>query len=217
MSALPNKRLRRVKDILTMKITFQLNLKAVDNLVKETLELSSLDALKDKNEKILNSKELSFHVDETCNIINKCKNGGICDKVCQCPKGTSGNFCEGIDWCENDRCGLTNGVECLYNETSTLGYCKCKEPKHLYDDNTKTCQECDCGNNGKCIIVGNTKKCICEEGFAEYSFKCKPCDCGFGSISCFFKRGGSKVCNCKEKYALRTYGKSDIQCQRKFI
>ncbi|GFQ81222.1 hypothetical protein TNCT_676111 [Trichonephila clavata] len=29
MSALPKKRLRRVKDILTMKITFQLNLKQV--------------------------------------------------------------------------------------------------------------------------------------------------------------------------------------------
>lgn len=184
----------------------------VDNLKKETTELSSLKSLKDTKENILNSKDLILHEDVTCNEINKCKNGGICNKVCQCPKGTSGNFCEEVDWCENYRCGSTDEVECLYNETSTQGFCKCKKSRHLYDDNTKTCKECDCGYYGECTIMENVKKCNCKKGFAQYKFQCLPCECGFGTIKCLLKAYQKKVCVCEEKYAQRTYW-GNAQCQ----
>ncbi|GFT37184.1 uncharacterized protein NPIL_539421, partial [Nephila pilipes] len=131
-----------------------------------------------------------------CNSTHRCQNGGTCNQVCQCPKGTSGDFCEKVDWCDYDRCGFESGVECLYNKTST--------------------EECNCGDFGECILAYDAKVCICQEGYADYLLNCKRCDCGYASINCSFKSLGGKLCECKEKYAQKTkvesYSEVDAWC-----
>ncbi|GFR07206.1 uncharacterized protein TNCT_528201 [Trichonephila clavata] len=152
-----------------------------------------------------------------CNSTHKCQNGGTCNKVCQCPKGTSGDFCEKVDWCDYDKCGFYfDEVECLYNETSGEGYCNCKRDKHYYEEVTKRCYECNCGDYGECILAYNAKVCICQEGYADYLLKCKRCDCGYASVNCSFKALEGKLCQCKEGYAQKTrvwnYDEVDATC-----
>ncbi|GFS94857.1 uncharacterized protein NPIL_104901 [Nephila pilipes] len=152
----------------------------------------------------------------SCNSTQRCQNGGTCNKVCECPKGTSGDFCETVDWCDYYKCGYTNDVECLYNRTSTEGYCRCKKDKHYYEETTRRCYECDCGPYGECILAYDAKVCICEENYSDYLLKCKRCYCGFDAVNCSFKSGGDKLCHCKEKYAQKTkisgYTEIDAWC-----
>ncbi|GFT83214.1 hypothetical protein NPIL_515791, partial [Nephila pilipes] len=71
-----------------------------------------------------------------------CANGGTCDKItklCHCPKGTAGDFCSDIDWCEDVRCGGWYEVLCVYNRETTMGECKCREENYVYDDKAKKC------------------------------------------------------------------------------
>ncbi|GFY55061.1 uncharacterized protein TNIN_481091 [Trichonephila inaurata madagascariensis] len=151
-----------------------------------------------------------------CNSTHRCQNGGTCNTVCQCPKGTSGDFCEKVDWCDYDKCGFYDDVECLYNKTSGEGYCKCKKDKHYYEDVTKRCYECNCGDYGECIIAYDAKVCICQEGYSDYLLKCKRCDCGYASVNCSFKSLGGRLCQCKEGYAQKTkiwnYDEVDAKC-----
>ncbi|GFY69655.1 uncharacterized protein TNIN_18641 [Trichonephila inaurata madagascariensis] len=139
-----------------------------------------------------------------CNSTHECQNGGTCNKICQCPKGTSGDFCEKVDWCDYDKCGFMDDVECLYNKTSTEGYCKCKKNKHYYEETTRRCYECNCGDFGECILAYDAKVCICQEGYADYLLNCKRCDCGSDALNCSFKSLGKRLCHCKEKYAQKT-------------
>ncbi|GFW01895.1 uncharacterized protein TNCV_3028661 [Trichonephila clavipes] len=68
-----------------------------------------------------------------------CQNGGTCDKVCHCPKGTSGDYCQNVDWCEDFRCGDHYETMCVYNQETTMGECKCRHKNSVYDDNAKNC------------------------------------------------------------------------------
>ncbi|GFT53866.1 tenascin-X [Nephila pilipes] len=137
----------------------------------------------------------------------KCSNGGTCDKItkmCHCPKGTSGDFCSDIDWCEDVRCGGWYEVLCVYNPETTMGECKCREENHVYDDKAKNCFEWHCGPFGSCTYENGSKICKCPEGYSLYDSKCGKCDCGKTESRACTLGYGSKKCHCKKNYAPKT-------------
>ncbi|GBO24827.1 hypothetical protein AVEN_268887-1 [Araneus ventricosus] len=69
-----------------------------------------------------------------------------------------------------------------------------------YSDDNGYCYECDCGSRGTCIFEFMQKKCICDPYTSVKNEKCVDCNCGVNSQLCYFRRDGTKVCNCNFGY-----------------
>ncbi|CAL1288202.1 unnamed protein product [Larinioides sclopetarius] len=88
---------------------------------------------------------------------------------------------------------------------------------------SSTVQECNCGPYGSCEFEYGQKKCHCKSFAIEKNGVCivinttssedttivtstihtstiKDCNCGKNSISCFYTRDGTKICNCDFGY-----------------
>ncbi|GFW01903.1 hypothetical protein TNCV_3028741 [Trichonephila clavipes] len=148
---------------------------------------------------------------------SKCENGGTCNNgTCHCPKGTTGDYCQNVDWCEDFRCGNHYETMCVYDPETTMGKCKCRDYNSVYDDKVKNCFDCDCGPFGNCTFVNGSKICKCPEGYSLYDSKCEKCDCGKDESTLCILRYTYKECRCKKNYSERTgyfpkYGR-DTRC-----
>ncbi|GIZ03001.1 EGF-like domain-containing protein, partial [Caerostris extrusa] len=144
---------------------------------------------------------------QVCNATQMCQNGGTCvqgEQVCACTEDYTGDWCQTPKWCLTTPCGQNDEVLCRWNDTSRKGYCECRKPKHYYIEETRKCYECNCGENGECILAYDAKVCICQEGYADYLLNCKPCNCGSHSTNCSFYSGGEVMCHCEEGYKQKT-------------
>ncbi|GIZ03116.1 uncharacterized protein CEXT_690831 [Caerostris extrusa] len=113
---------------------------------------------------------------QKCNSTKRCQNGGLCntDGVCACSQDYTGPWCETPRWCANTPCGQKgDDVECQWDKKSRKGSCVCKKPKTFYRAEDRSCQECDCGPYGQCLVVDGEKACECKAGYAEDSSRCK--------------------------------------------
>ncbi|GFY70909.1 hypothetical protein TNIN_485161 [Trichonephila inaurata madagascariensis] len=70
--------------------------------------------------------------EKTCKENGDCKNGASCkNNACVCEPGYEGDKCEKIKNCENLECN-TEISECVLDENTNTGMCKCNEVTKLY-------------------------------------------------------------------------------------
>ncbi|XP_054711110.1 protein shifted-like [Uloborus diversus] len=118
----------------------------------------------------------------------RCANGGRCnaEKICECPKGYMGKFCESALCYPN----CMNGGTCV-----SPGICACPDGYQGPHCEGGLCLN-PCLNKGKCI---RKDRCKCTNGYygerCEYS-KCKSVPCLNGG-RCI----GINKCRCKEGYS----------------
>ncbi|XP_054718102.1 neurogenic locus notch homolog protein 1-like [Uloborus diversus] len=150
-----------------------------------------------------------------------CKFEAECEETekghfCSCPKGTSGDFCEKVDKCQNKTelwklCGKSKNVKCSYNVENKDAYCFCDDESQKFNEATKKCTTtCDadtaCFNKGTCPTTEDPAFCKCGEGFS--GDRCEVIDVCTGEnplcgdekdVDCVYDAETDKpVCKCKE-------------------
>ncbi|CAL1296937.1 unnamed protein product [Larinioides sclopetarius] len=161
-------------------------------------------------------KETGFCAEVVCNDTNTCQNGGVCQEgLCKCHEDYAGAWCETPKWCMHSRCmNDRDKVECIWDRAKREGRCECKEPYHIYREEDRSCEKCDCGRDGRCMMTERGEKvCICDKGYADYLLQCKRCDCGYYSTNCSFDWLGKKLCQCVEgrkQQNSKTYWDDDL-------
>ncbi|XP_055944669.1 neurogenic locus Notch protein-like isoform X2 [Argiope bruennichi] len=96
--------------------------------------------------------------------------------------------------------------DCYCGENSKFCYFNWKGDKVCdcypgYSEDDGYCYECDCGPRGKCAFEFRQKKCNCDLYTSVKNGKCVDCNCGVNSQLCYFRRDGTKVCNCNFGYS----------------
>ncbi|GFY11543.1 tenascin-X [Trichonephila clavipes] len=140
----------------------------------------------------------------SCSSDVDCDNGGTCDsnKVCSCKKGTSGDFCDIIEGCNELKCP-EDISECVLDEKSGRGACKCKDINKVYLNGK--CVACrsdgDCKNKGTC---GSDNLCSCKKGTSGDQCQtiagCDELKCNATVSRCQFNETAEKgMCQCYDK------------------
>ncbi|GFR18163.1 hypothetical protein TNCT_200951, partial [Trichonephila clavata] len=150
-----------------------------------------------------------------CREDGDCKNGASCqDNVCLCEPGYEGEKCEKIKNCEELKCDAEIS-DCVLDEKSTTGMCKCKDISKLYYE--KQCVACredgDCKNGALC----QDNVCLCEPGYeGEKCEKIKNCEelkCDTEISDCVLdEKTSTGVCKCKDISKLY-YEKQCVACR----
>ncbi|GFY44809.1 tenascin-X [Trichonephila inaurata madagascariensis] len=161
------------------------------------------------------SKKLYFNhkCEATCKDNKECSKkqcrtfGEGDDKICQCPKGKSGDDCEEIDDCETGKykdCKDDKGT-CGYNDQKETAVCTCEGGKVL-DSTVGFCKascskDDDCKNEGSC---GENKMCSCKNGtsgeLCEIIRGCDELKCTANISECVFNEEEEKgECQCTDK------------------
>ncbi|XP_054719348.1 stabilin-2-like [Uloborus diversus] len=120
-----------------------------------------------------------------CKDHSNCFNEGQCaadvenseNKFCRCEKGTSGDFCLGVDDCLDGslHCGDAENVTCIWDIKMKLAKCDCRN-ELFYEKETQTCIDCKtCGKDyhGCKIAADDAISCLCNEGFIQHGMECK--------------------------------------------
>ncbi|GFR18165.1 hypothetical protein TNCT_200953, partial [Trichonephila clavata] len=150
-----------------------------------------------------------------CREDGDCKNGASChDNVCLCEPGYEGEKCEKIKNCEELKCD-TEISDCVLDEKTTTGMCKCKDISKLYYE--KQCVACredgDCKNGASC----QDNVCLCEPGYeGEKCEKIKNCEelkCDAEISDCVLdEKSTTGMCKCKDISKLY-YEKQCVACR----
>ncbi|PFH33691.1 calcium binding egf domain-containing protein [Besnoitia besnoiti] len=188
----------------------------------------------------------------TCVDIDECETGlHTCDKkiknsvcrntdgsyecVCDMYRELSGNSCEDINECLQNRGGCGNNSECV-NQIGAPALCKCWSGYTGNNDqpgtDCKDIDECElmpCSANATCINTPGSYRCQCNTGFTEAGDnQCEAIDyCGTGQSRCdpYFadcvQSSGAYTCKCKEFFTgtgtvnncIPISGYEDLACQ----
>ncbi|GBM79873.1 hypothetical protein AVEN_220429-2 [Araneus ventricosus] len=149
---------------------------------------------------------------------NAAENDGKCEK-CNCgPYGSCG-FEYGKKKCDCRSFAIEKNGVCVVMDTTS------SEDTTVVTSTiqTSTTQKCNCGPYGSCSFEYGQKKCHCLSFAIEKNGVCvvidttssedttvvtstiptsttQNCNCGVNSISCFYRRDGTKLCNCDFGY-----------------
>ncbi|GFS65425.1 uncharacterized protein NPIL_76041 [Nephila pilipes] len=95
---------------------------------------------------------------------------------CRCRRDVHGDRCEIIEKCMNKDvdCGQDPTVTCELYQSGDV-YCKCSVKNQFFDQSTKVCKECNCGEASEsCSLVNGTKICHCIKYFEQRLDQCAP-------------------------------------------